>query len=300
MENFDDLFTSAPGKSARRETGELDTEAWAARKKEEREAVYGMIDEMLAAIGSDGAAFQTYLDVQARFDRYTANNAILVAAQMPEATRLLDFESWKGEGLHILQGEEAIKILEPGKEYEREDGSVGVFYNVKRVFDVSQTNCRKKKEPTVARDDRLLLKALMNNAPCRMTICETMPEHTSVIYDPETDTVLARPGLDATTLFRGLAQEIARAFVEKEYPDCINPAFSAYCVSYILCKRNNVTVDGFSFDRLPGEFAELEPQEVRGQLDIIRKISGDISADMYRVFAAHEKQRKQRDDAGAR
>lgn len=297
MENFDDLFTSVPGKPQHRKESDFDTEAWAARKKEEREAVYGMIDEALTVMRGEGAVFQTYLDVQARFDRYTVNNAILIAAQMPEATRLADFETWKKEGLHILQGEEAISILEPGKEYERDDGSVGVFYNVKRVFDVSQTNARKQREPTVARDDRLLLKALMNNAPCRMTICETMPEHTNILYDPETDTVLARPGLDATTLFRGLAQEMARAFVEKEHPDCINPAFSAYCVSYILCKRNGVSLDGFSFDRLPGAFAELEPQEVRGQLDVIRKISGDISADMYRVFSAQDKGQKAREDA---
>lgn len=300
MENFDDLFTSVPATPSYHGERELDTEAWIEKKKQERTAVYGMIDEMLASIGSDGAAFQTYLDVQAQFDRYTANNAILVAAQMPEATRLLDFESWKSEGLHILQGEEAIKILEPGKEYERDDGTIGVSYNVKRVFDVSQTNCRKKKEPAVNRDDRLLLKALMNNAPCRMTICETMPENMNAVYDRENNTVLIRPELDATTLFRGLAQEMARAFVEKEHPDCINPAFSAYCVSYILCKRNGVTVDGFSFDQLPGEFAELEPQEVRGQLDVIRKISGDISADMYRAFAVQDKDQKHRGDGGAR
>lgn len=299
MENFDDLFQSVPAKGTHRETDEFDKDAWAAQKQAERETVYEMIDDTLSLMGRNGQVFQSYLDVQARFDRYTANNAILVAAQMPEATRLLDFESWKSEGLHILQGEEAIRILEPGKEYERNDGSNGVFYNVKRVFDVSQTNSRKKTEPVMKRGDRLLLKALMNNAPCNMEMSDTLPENVNARYDPEKDTVLLRSGLDAPALFRGLAQGIARAFVEKDYPDCIHAGFSAYCVSYMLCRRNGVSVDAFSFDRLPDAFSTLEPQELRAQLDIIREISGEISMDMYRVFAAQDKAQKQRDD-GAR
>lgn len=299
MENFDDLFQSVPAKGTHRETDEFDKDAWAAQKQAERETVYKMIDDTLSLMGRNGQVFQSYLDVQARFDRYTANNAILVAAQMPEATRLLDFESWKSEGLHILQGEEAIRILEPGKEYEREDHSIGVFYNVKRVFDVSQTNSRKKTEPVMKRDDRMLLKALMNNAPCNMEMSDTLSGNVNARYDPEKDTVLLRPGLDAPALFRGLAQGIARAFVEKDYADCIHAGFAAYCVSYMLCKRNGVSVDAFSFDRLPDAFSTLEPQELRAQLDVIREISGEISMDMYRVFAAQDKAQKQRDD-GAR
>lgn len=299
MENFDDLFQSVPTKGAYRETGKVDKEIWAAQKQAEREAVYTLIDETLSDMVKDGSVFQTYLDVQARFDRYTPNNAVLITAQMPEATRLADFDTWKREGLHVLRGEDGVEILEPGKEYEREDHSIGVLYNVKRVFDVSQTNARKKTEPVMKRDDRLLLKALMNNAPCNMEMSDTLPENVNARYDPEKDTVLLRPGLDAPALFRGLAQGIARAFVEKDYPDCIHAGFSAYCVSYMLCKRNGVSADAFSFDRLPDAFSTLEPQELRAQLDIIREISGEISMDMYRVFAAQDKAQKQRDD-GAR
>lgn len=299
MENFDDLFQSVPAKGAHRETDEFDKDAWAAQKQAERETVYEMIDDTLSLMGRNGQVFQSYLDVQARFDRYTPNNAVLIAAQMPEATRLADFDTWKKEGLYVRRNEEAIKILEPGKEYERDDGTIGISYDVKRVFDVSQTNSRRKAEPAAVRDDRMLLKALMNNAPCNMEISDTLPENINARYDPEKDTVLLRSGLDAPALFRGLAQGIARAFVEKDYADCIHAGFAAYCVSYMLCKRNGVSVDAFSFDRLPEVFSALEPQELRTQLDIIREISGEISMDMYRVFAAQEKAQKQRDD-GAR
>ena len=162
MPNYDDLF--AP-QSDQREDATFDRDAWAAKKQQEREGVYLMIDTFADEMSGDGSLFQTYLDVQARFDRYSVSNAILIAAQCPEATKLADFDHWKESGVYVKRGADAITILEPGKEYEKDDGSTGVSYNVKKVFDISQTRAGQQPAPTVARDERLLLKALMNNAP---------------------------------------------------------------------------------------------------------------------------------------
>ena len=63
-------------------------EEWAAQKKAQREEAYALVDATCSEMMTDGRAFQQYLDVQGRFDRYSVNNAILVAAQMPEATQL--------------------------------------------------------------------------------------------------------------------------------------------------------------------------------------------------------------------
>ena len=164
MPNFDDLF--AP-QSVQREDTPFDKDAWAAKKQAERESVYEMIDRYATDMGGDGGLFRAYLDVQARFDLYSVSNAILIAAQCPEATKLADFDHWKESGVYVKRGADAITILEPGKEYEKDDGSTGVSYNVKKVFDISQTNSRQRAVPPVTRDERLLLKALMNNAPCR-------------------------------------------------------------------------------------------------------------------------------------
>ena len=35
-----------------------------------------------------------------------------------------------------------IKIVESNGEYTRDDGSIGVSYNIKRVYDISQTTAR--------------------------------------------------------------------------------------------------------------------------------------------------------------
>ena len=295
MPNYDDLFTSQP---AQREETPFDKDAWAARKQAEREGVYAMIDNYVHDMGVDGGVFQGYLDVQARFDLYSVSNAILIAAQCPEATKLADFDSWKADGVYVKQGQEAISILEPGKEYTRqEDGSTGVFCNVKKVFDISQTNSRQRPAPAVARDERLLLKALMNNAPCRFSISNELPEGVNVAYHPQNSVIYVRQGLDAPTIFRGVAQELARAHMDKGGITCESPDFVAYSVSYMLCKRNGVSVEGFSFDRLPESYAMMDAKALRAEAGVMRDVAGSITADMNRLFQAQEKAQKNRDSS---
>ncbi len=296
MPNFDDLFAPQP---VQREDTPFDKDAWAAKKQAERESVYEMIDRYATDMSGDGGLFRAYLDVQARFDLYSVSNAILIAAQCPEATKLADFDTWKADGVYVKRGQDAITILEPGKEYKKDDGSVGVSYNVKKVFDISQTRAEQRPAPAVTRDERLLLKALMNNAPCRFAISNELPEGVNVAYHAESSVIYVRQGLDAPTIFRGLAQELARAHMDRGGIACESPDFTAYSVSYMLCKRNGVSVEGFSFDRLPESYAMMDAKALRAEAGVMRDVAGSITADMNRLFAAQEKAQKNR-DGGAR
>ena len=294
MPNYDDLFTEQPAQQE-----EFNKDAWAAKKQAEREGVYTMIDNYVHDMGVDGGVFRAYLDVQARFDLYSASNAILMAAQCPEATKLADFDTWKADGVYVKRFQDAITILEPGKEYKKDDGSVGVSYNVKKVFDISQTRANQRPAPAVARNERLLLKALMNNAPCRFSISNELPEGVNVAYQAQSNTIYVRQGLDAPTIFRGVAQELARAHMDKGGIACESPDFMAYSVSYMLCKRNGVSVEGFSFDRLPESYAMMDAKALRAEAGVMRDVAGTITADMNRLFQAQEKAQKNR-DGGAR
>ena len=294
MPNYDDLFTTQPAPQE-----EFNKDAWAAKKQAERKDVYLMIDTYAHEMSIDGGLFQGYLDVQARFDLYSVSNAILIAAQCPEATKLANFDSWKADGVYVKRGQDAITILEPGKEYKKDDGSVGVSYNVKKVFDISQTRAEQRPAPAVARDERMLLKALMNNAPCRFSISNELPEGINMAYQPQDNTIYVRQGLDAPTIFRGLAQELARAHMDRGSIACESPDFTAYSVSYMLCRRNGVSVEGFSFDRLPESYAMMDAKALRAEVGVMRDVAGSITADMNRLFAAQEKAQKNR-DGGAR
>ena len=45
-----------------------------------------------------------------------------------------------------------IKIVESNGEYTRDDGSIGVSYNIKRVYDISQTTARTRAPQAVSHD----------------------------------------------------------------------------------------------------------------------------------------------------
>ena len=130
MANFDDIFVSQPQEETEGQSfTSFDKDEWAAQKKQERENAFALIDETAQHMTNDGELFQSYLDVQAHFDRYSVGNAILITAQKPDATQLADFKGWKDNGVYIKKGESGIVLLEPGEEYTKDDGSIGVSYN---------------------------------------------------------------------------------------------------------------------------------------------------------------------------
>ena len=298
MQSFDDLFEEvAQEKAEQPELSPFDMDEYRARKQQEREDIYALLDSTAEEIKGSSELFQTYLDVLALFDRYTVNNTLLITAQMPEATKLADFDTWKDSGVSISKGESAISILEPGKEYERTDGSTATSINIKKVFDITQTNNRERVSPKVTRDERLLLKSLISHAPCKMTISEAMSETLNAIYKPDTKTIFVRQGMDAPTIFRSLANELAHAHMDKGDYRRNENTITAYCVSYVLCKRYGVSVDSFSFNSMPEQYSKMDTQEFRAELGKIRDVAAEISRDMNRVLDAQNREKKDRGDA---
>ena len=271
--------------------------AFIAESKNNRSRCYEMSEQMTAAVATDGQAFQQYLDVQSRFDRYTANNALLIMAQKPEAQKIGDYGYWRDQGAYVKRQERnnPILIMEPGKEYEREDGSTGTYYNAKKVYDISQTNARdrlQQAQPEIT--DAQLVRAVVNNPPVAIVAAEPdqMPEDKGALFEPEEGCIYVRKGMSAQEIFRSVTQELALAgFAEgdKNY-DRNEDAFHAYCASYLLCKKYGVDTQGFDFTNAPDYFEGMEPQEVRGELSKVRDAAGDISSRMAKVLEPNRSQ----------
>lgn len=285
MNNFDDIFDSPEAR------GDLNgqpfnKDVWAEKKQAERQAVYDLADATAAEVCVDGEKFRAYLDTQTRFERYSSTNALLILAQMPTATQIKDFDGWKDAGASIKRQQKGISILEPGSEYERDDGTIGTGYNVKKVFDISQTTARAKAQPTVNMDDRLLLKALIHRPPAHIQTVDDLPGGMGAFYDHEQQVIFVRRGMDAPDIFRSVSTELAHAEIAaaKESYTREDAAFSAYCASYMLCRRNGVDVRGYDFTSLPENLRESDPQTQRAALSEIRDAAANISARMSRVL----------------
>ncbi|MGI6684628.1 MAG: ArdC-like ssDNA-binding domain-containing protein [Bacillota bacterium] len=296
MSNFDDLFRQEQGQTTPISGQPFDKEAWAQKKQEQREAVYALIDETATAVARDGDTFQKYLNVQSRFDRYSVANALLILAQKPEATRIADFDTWKEQGAYIRKKETGFFIIEPGEEYQRADGSTGISYNPKKMFDISQTGNSRKRETPVYPDERTRIKALLAHAPVPVRISDTLPSGVNALYQPDKREIQIRRGLDANHIFRALAQELAQAEMDKgdgSY-NRSEQGFRAYCASYMLCKQYGVETDGFyHFEGVPQMLETLEPQEIRAELTVIKEAAGEISGRMNRMLNQERQQKRQ-------
>ena len=290
MENYDSIF--APKEAAQNKTfSPIDKQAWAEKKQAERQQVYEMIDSTALQMASNPEIFKIGLDVMARFGRYSVGNVLLITGQNPDATKLADFDTWKKSRAYVRKGEDHIKLLEPGEEFRREDGSMGVNYNVKRVFDISQTSA-KVKPAKVQHDMRLLLKAMLNNAPCPVEISEKVPDGVGAIYNSEERKIYVRQGMDGPDIFRCLAQELSHAHMDRDdnYTRS-NHAFTAYCAAYTLCSRYGVETKNFSFKTIPDTIGNMEAQDVRDELGKVRDCANQISMDMSKILEKGQKER---------
>ena len=296
MNDLYDLFATQKEVSlSSMEYQPVDREEWITRKQQERKALFDKIEVTVQEMQSSGETFQNYLDVQSRFDRYSVSNAVLITAQLPEATQLRTFDDWKEAGMFVAKGAEAISILEPGKEYQKEDGSTGVNYNVKKVFDISQTNGTRREFLRVPRDERALLRALISGAPCKMAISDEIPEKFNALYKPEEKTIHIRQGLDGPAIFRALTQELACAHMDKGNFNRNDSFFTAYCVSYVLCQRYGVAPDGITFDRIPEQFSKMEVKQFRAELTKIREVANEMSSGINRNLEEQQKAKKARE-----
>ena len=256
-------------------------EEWAVQKQEQRKAAYELIDTTCEKMMADGGAFQQYLDVQGHFDRYSVNNAILVSAQMPEATQLKDYGSWKQSRAYVDKDAQKVTILEPGKEYEREDGSKAVGYNAKIVYDISQTSAKDRQQPQEAKTMRELVSAMIDASPVSFVPVDDL--ELPAFYDSAQQTIFIKTGLSEEQLFVSMAKEVSAAvfdFKHKESRDASD--FKSFCVAYMVSSRYGVDTKGFRFDNLPKEFEGMETQEFKGQLGSMRDVLGEIQSDMYK------------------
>ncbi len=128
--------------SLQRATGQDKAKALRTRIDDSLDTLARAVDEVRAS-----EAFRQYLDVQARFHRYSWRNSMLIAMQRPDATQVAGYRTWQSLGRQVRKGEHGIMIFAPcpyRKETEGDNGETdtldGIFFRAVHVFDVAQTD----------------------------------------------------------------------------------------------------------------------------------------------------------------
>lgn len=288
-----------PKKSGAAERPQLSPEEYVAKKKAEKDAVYQMIDDAATEIVNAPEKFRGYLDTQARMDRYSAANALLIYKQQPQATQLKEFRDWQEDGVKVSKGAKSLSILEP-VEYAKKDGSTGIAYNVKRVFDVSQTNGRRPAAPTLDRDPRKLVAIMLDTAPIDVATVEELPSpNMGAFYRNEDQTLYVKRDIgDSVALCQCVAQELGHAQLAMscEAYSRREMGFSAVCVGYMLCRKFGVDTRSFAIENIPDGLKNKEPKGIRAELSKTRsamnEIGSRVAEEIYRRRAERSKEQE--------
>lgn len=299
--NYDDLLNNVPVEE--QSAPQLSKEEYAEMKKAAREELFNLSDQTAMEVSADGGKFQSYLDLQAHFDRYSAVNTLLILAQQDKlpaqtATRLGDYDYWEKQNTFVKE-KSVISILEP-QAYTKEDGTPGTGYNAKKVFDVSQVDTRKLKiAPQPSHTERQILSALISKYPMKIMGVDELPEgnfgestaHLGAMTDLDGN-ILVRKGMGFSDTFRSVAYEIAGAELATDPELSPEQKFSAYAATYLLCKKYGADVQDFSFEDAPGIFDGMDAQKIKGELSQIRDTAENISSRMARQLEAQQRAAK--------
>lgn len=269
----------------------FNVEEYKAKKRAELDNAYGMLKEETEAIVFDKAELMKYLDVQARFNMYSVSNALLIAKQDPEAMQLKTFDDWKNRNVMINKGEKGVCIIEP-TEFTKADGSKGTGYNVKKLFDVSQTTGMPKDSYFKNVSDRQLLKALVSKSPITIEAVDAIDGEHNAIFDIRNQKVFVKRGLEPDVFFRDVSVELAHVeFAADNYGyNRSENEYKAKIAAYMLCKRYGIDANGIDIE-LPESYQEMKYKEVRSELNTVRKAMNEING---RMNEAIEKQRKEK------
>ena len=306
MNNFDDLFEQRPQAEAAPQKQKSQKERpkrqwWQVKEEKHRKEAYATLDKIFGEFSEGTGSMEAYLDVQSRFPFHSARNVLLIEAKCPHAERIHDEKGWKDMGVTVLEEEKRLPIiiLEPGKAYRREDGSVGQNFYAKEVYDISQTTARDKAQPQVSYDDRLLLKGLIASSPVPIRAVEELPQGRGAVYDPEQNAILVKKGMDAPDIFRCVSLEAANVQLAQSHEGYSREAegYKAYAVSYMLCQRYGVDVKGYDISRLDGVLQGQDPREevpaaLTDMRDTFKEMNGRIARAMGLTRASRQKEQE--------
>ena len=276
MENYDNLFEQQPEQTEQ----PFDREAWAQPKREQRQELYDLIEEMSEKTLTDPSALSDYLNMQARLGKTSVANTLLVVAQKPDATFIANYDDWQKRGRSVKRGEKAALVLEANGEYERPDGTLGVNFDVKRVFDISQTYGKPIRERT-APPIKTALKAITTNVPVPVKLSEGISQSVGAMYSEKDKTIYVAKGVEGNNLFFALSRELARAHSGAN-------TFVCDCAANVACLRYGVPAK--YCDRIPDEIAALESREKRSALNIVRDAACEIAERVDRNLFAERQQ----------
>ena len=273
----------------------FDREKFKEKKKAELASLYDAANEETLRIAGNPDRLTEYLRVQARFDRYSVTNAILLLHQFPEAQQLKTFEEWKRAGASVAKGEKSISVLEPSG-YTRTDGSTARSYRIKKLFDISQTDMNNNDSSFLTGvSDRSIIKALLLAGDAEILAMETDWEKDS-FFNRRQRKIYLKEGVEPDDFFRVAAASIAEAKLSDQVDSGSEEELKnkAEAAAFMLCIKYGIDT-GTLKGKLSENALQMEPREIKAELSEIRQVFTEIAISMDAFIREEKKTREECD-----
>lgn len=255
--------------------------------------------------------YKQFLNVMAKFPRYSVNNTMLIMMQRPDAQLCQSFTGWKQMGRYVKKGEKGISILAPAPyKIEREQTKLDekgrpVFdadgepvkekvevtiraFKVVKTFDLSQTDG--KELPTIGPSELVgniegypkLLQALQEISPVPVSF-ELIDGDAKGFYHLEDKKIVVQDGLSAVQTIKTLLHEMAHEKLHDKdnVPEAKDISrngkeVEAESVAYVVCQHYGINTSDYSFSYVAGWSEGKETPELKASLDKIRQTASEF------------------------
>ena len=254
--------------------------------------------------------YREYISAMSKFPRYSINNCILIASQLPEASLVCGFRKWQTEfNRTVNKGEHGIMILAPIKgktEVEEEvfdENNKAVVdengnqktekvmreYQTFRpvyVFDVSQTSG--DPVPTLATelDEKVdsfeeMKDVLISISPVPVSF-EVINGGANGYYSPTAGKIVIDERLPQLQMLKTMVHEIAHATLghgsKEDKWDRQTKEVQAESVAYWVTQMIGLDTSEYSFGYISGWSKDKEISELKESLDVIKQTADKISS----------------------
>lgn len=273
----------------------LSKEEFKEKMKSRRMEIFKTANSQLEKIMNDPSLYLQYLKMQSTFG-YTISNTLLIMHSNPNATFLKDYSRWKELNAFPKKNEKGIAILEPSHEYIKPNGSKGVNYNIKYVFDVSQTTYDGELPHNNYPNLDKLYKALSHKSDIPVI---TIEGHTSyprqVYYEPYSRQIMIQKNISNENLILGLMREYAVIEINKPESYIKESSFAIYSVTYMLATKYGLEYKDTSFATQCSEFFKNKSLKIaKKNLEDMKRVFDEISKRIdYGLYAQEYYERQE-------
>ena len=255
--------------------------------------------------------YKKWLDTCAKFHTYSINNQILIGAQMPSASMIAGYTTWKSMSRYVKRKETGLRILCPAPLRKRElvdekdpiTGQVRLDsagnpkkvvsevliprYKIGYVWDISQTEGKELPTLVTALDGsvngyNLMKEALEKVSPVPISV-EPIQGSANGFYHLEDKRIVVKEGMSEQQTIKTMIHEITHSALhdpdldpESRTAPRAEKEIQAESVAYVVCQYYGIDSSQYSFGYVGSWSEGKDLSQLKKSMETIRRTAGDL------------------------